>query len=121
MIPVLFALSIMVWMWGAAMRHAVVRLAGAASPSQQRVYLAMAITAGAIVLVVVLAKMMPVSLLSAGWSQERLADLVRNAAIIAAVVAALALWRAHYLLPSLIVVGKKTSVSSASPNKKKRQ
>lgn len=109
MIPVLFAISVMVWMWAAAMRHAVSSLARTASPSQQRVYLLMVVAGGAAVLVALVAKVMPVSLLSAGWSQERLADLVRNAVVIAAVVAGAAVWRAHYLLPG-----------SLSPSRRRR-
>lgn len=121
MIPVLFAVSVMVWMWAAAMRHAVSSLARTASPSQQRVYLLMVVAGGAAVLVALVAKVMPVSLLSAGWSQERLADLVRNAVVIAAVVAGAAVWRAHYLLPGVAVPVKKTSVPEAGTEKKRRQ
>jgi len=103
---ILFALSIMLWMWAAVMRHAVVAMAASASPAQQRVYLGMAVGAGTAVLLALLAKMLPLSLLTAGWSQERLADVVSSSVLVACVVVVMALWRSHYLLSQLVVGGK---------------
>lgn len=109
MFPVLFGLAIMVWMWAAAMNHVVLKFAATASPAQQRVYLVMLVLAGSMVQVMMLAKVMPVSQLSDGWSLEGLNDLVRNAVVVASVVGGLALWRAHHLLPRFIVVRRRPS------------
>lgn len=113
MFSILFALSIMLWMWAAVMRHAVVVMAASASPAQQRVYLGMAVGAGAAVLLALLAKMLPLSLLTAGWSQERLADVVSSSALVACVAVVMALWRAHYLFPRLVASGKPDSAKAA--------
>lgn len=121
MFPVLFGLAILVWMWAAAMHHVVQQFAASASPSQQRVYLAMLVGAGAAALVAVLAWFMPGSQLSMGWSQERLASLVNAAALTALVVTALALWRSHLQMPALGIAAelKKKVVAPAAAKKKR--
>lgn len=123
MFPVLFGLAILVWMWAAAMHHVVQQFAASASPSQQRVYLAMLVVAGAAALVAVLAWFMPGSQLSMGWSQERLANLVSAASLTALSVTALALWRSHLQMPALGIAGaikKKVAAPAPIPAKKKR-
>lgn len=121
MFPVLFGLAILVWMWAVAMHHVVQHLAASASPSQQRVYLAMLVGAGAAALVAVLAWFMPDSQLSMGWSQERLASLVNMAVLVALAVTALALWRSHFLLPAMgnAGVSRKAVVTPAHAKKKR--
>lgn len=114
MYPVLFAVSVMAWLWAAAMRHALLSLAGMASPMQQRVYLAMAVMAGAALLVVAVSYAMPVSVLSAGWSQEQLDRLTKLSVLAVTLTALAAMWRAHLLLP------RYPGVSPASAHKKKR-
>ena len=99
MFSVLFAACVLVWLWAVAMRHAVVSLAGTANPVQQRVYLTMAVLAGAATLVLVASHVMPGSVLSAGWSQEQLLSLTNALAPAATLVAMVALWRGHCLLP----------------------
>lgn len=122
MIPVLFAVCVMIWLWAAAMRHAVQALAGAATPAQQRVYLAMAVFAGAVLVVAAVYQAMPLSVLSAGWSQERLTGLTTASVVAALVVSVLAIFRAHLLLPVLpgvkrpVPAGKKPA--RPQPNKK---
>ncbi|MFP5429720.1 MAG: hypothetical protein ACLGHE_01890 [Gammaproteobacteria bacterium] len=121
MFPVLFGLAILVWMWAAAMNEVVAKFAAKASPGQQRVYLAMLVLAGALVLVLVLAWFMPGSPLSMGWSRERLASLVSAAAMTALAVTALALWRAHVRMPAMGLAGAANPGAAASfPAKKKR-
>lgn len=121
MFPVLFGLAILVWMWAVAMHHVVQHLAASASPSQQRVYLAMLVGAGAAALVAVLAWFMPDSQLSMGWSRERLASLVNAAALTALVVTAGALWRSHLQMPALGIAAelKKKVVAPATAKKKR--
>lgn len=121
MFPVLFGLAILVWMWAAAMHHVVQQFAASASPSQQRVYLAMLACTGAASLVAVIAWFMPGSQLSIGWSQERLTSLVSAAALTALVVTALALWRAHLQMPALGIAAalRKNVVAAATPTKKR--
>lgn len=122
MIPVLFAVCVMVWLWAAAMRHAVQVFTGSATPAQQRVYLAMAVFAGAALVVAAVFQAMPLSVLSAGWSQERLTGLTTASAMAALLVSVLAIFRAHLLLPVIPVVkrplpaGKKPALPQ--PNKK---
>ncbi len=121
MFPVLFGLAILVWMWAAAMHHVVQQFAASASPSQQRVYLAMLACTGAAALVAVIAWFMPGSQLSIGWSQERLTSLVNVAALTALVVTALALWRSHLQMPALGIAAalRKNVVAAATPTKKR--
>lgn len=122
MIPDLFAVCVMVWLWAAAMRHAVQALAGSATPAQQRVYLAMVVFAGAALVVAAVFQAMPQSVLSAGWSQERLTGLTTASAMAALVVSGLALFRAHLLLP--MIPGAKRPIPAVKktahprPNKK---
>lgn len=114
MYPVLFAICVLVWLWAAAMRHAVLSLAGTASPMQQRVYLAMAMMAGAALLVVAVSYAMPASVLSAGWSQEQLEHLTKLSVGAVTLTALAAMWRAHLLLTG------QPAVSASPAHKKKR-
>lgn len=114
MYSVLFAVCVLVWLWAAAMRHAVLSLAGTASPTQQRVYLVMLVMAGAALLVVMVTYAMPGSVLSAGWSQEQLESLTKISALAVTLVALAALWRSHQLLP------RQFGIAPAPTHKKKR-
>lgn len=105
MVSIVFAVAVLVWLWAAVMRHVVVQLAGSASPVQQRVYLAMMVLAGAGVLTAVVGQVLPQSVLSAGWGRELVDQTTKLAGLVAGVAAAVALWRAHLIMPMLPVCG----------------
>lgn len=124
MFAILFAVCVMVWLWAAAMRHAVLAWAANASPAQQRVYVGMAVVAGGGLIAFLVFRFLPLSVLSAGWSSEQLEGLTRGAVLSVTVVSLLALWRAHLLLPGNFDVRQKSSpgkgpVNPASPKKRR--
>lgn len=116
MFAILFAVCVMVWLWAASMRHAVVAWAANASPAQQRVYMGMAVVAGSGLIVFLVFRFMPSSVLSAGWSREQLEDLTRGAVMAATAVSLLALWRAHLLLPGNFDVRQKSASGKGPVN-----
>lgn len=123
MFSILFALATLVWMWAAVMRHVVQQFADTATPSQQRVYLAMLVMAGGAALVAILVWFMPSSALSMGWSQERLAGLKNAAALTAGATAVLAFWRLHLQMPAYRVaapISKRPQSETGDAKKKHR-
>jgi len=129
MVSIAFAVGVLVWLWAAVMRHVVERLAGSASPMQQRVYLIMAVLVGTVVLVAIVGQVLPQSMLSAGWGRELVVQATKSAGLVAGVTAVAALWRAHLMMPMLPVHGsiygkaRKAGLSSSPklPEKTKRR
>ena len=98
MAALVFALAVLMWMWGAAGLHLVRRYSRTTETAIRMAYLALVLVAGALPLLLLAYMVLPASALSQGWTREYLEATQQGAAVAIAAAALAALLRARRLL-----------------------
>lgn len=102
MAALVFALAVLMWMWGAAGLHLVRRYGRSTEAAIRMAYLVVVLAVGAVPLLALAYLVLPTSVLSQGWTREYLEATQQAvaAAVLATALAAFVRAR-HLLFPAL--------------------